>query len=277
MLPHSCHHFPRRALSDSRGTFVSLSHFCPTAAALLVDGDHLDLVRSPAAFPSSREYEGLDARGEWPPLLRPDVLMDERTYEVWERFLIATLGSSTDDAGTALLRVAAAAEALRGWSVAQGDFAAWTRQTLVDRRTATAADLDAARRRYRRFGSDEAFEIVCDTIPDGLPRPAPPLPLADDVASFESEWQRQGATACRYLGTRAFASWTAYQASGLRTQVAELFAAAAVLRVECLRQWQQRHALDRAAMIEAVRSADWLLVHLVDRSRLLSWLGEAER
>src|SRR5262245_2519115 len=34
-LPSACRHFPRVVLTDDRGTFVSLSHFCPTAAALL--------------------------------------------------------------------------------------------------------------------------------------------------------------------------------------------------------------------------------------------------
>ena len=38
MLPESCHHFPRRALIDTRGISVALSHYCPTAAALLLDG-----------------------------------------------------------------------------------------------------------------------------------------------------------------------------------------------------------------------------------------------
>ncbi len=31
-LPSACRHFPRKFLRDGRGTFISLSHFCPTAA-----------------------------------------------------------------------------------------------------------------------------------------------------------------------------------------------------------------------------------------------------
>ena len=34
-LPTTCRHFPRVAVQDRRGTFVSLSHFCPTAASML--------------------------------------------------------------------------------------------------------------------------------------------------------------------------------------------------------------------------------------------------
>src|SRR4051812_31188677 len=36
-LPVTCRVFPRIVLQDARGTFISLSHFCPTAAALLFD------------------------------------------------------------------------------------------------------------------------------------------------------------------------------------------------------------------------------------------------
>ena len=34
-LPMACRQFPRVVLEDPRGTLISLSHFCPTAAALL--------------------------------------------------------------------------------------------------------------------------------------------------------------------------------------------------------------------------------------------------
>ena len=38
-LPASCQHFPRVCLIDDRGVRVSLSHYCPTAAAMIVDDD----------------------------------------------------------------------------------------------------------------------------------------------------------------------------------------------------------------------------------------------
>src|SRR5215212_4064255 len=43
-LPEACRHFPRRFLRDGRGTLVSLSHFCPTAAHMLLDRDPLRIV-----------------------------------------------------------------------------------------------------------------------------------------------------------------------------------------------------------------------------------------
>src|ERR1051325_9650810 len=49
-LPLTCQMFPRRVLHDVRGTFISLSHVCPTAAALLFDEDgHAAIVDAPAA------------------------------------------------------------------------------------------------------------------------------------------------------------------------------------------------------------------------------------
>ena len=38
-LPSACRHFPRAAVTDDLGTFVTLSHFCPTAASMLFRDD----------------------------------------------------------------------------------------------------------------------------------------------------------------------------------------------------------------------------------------------
>src|SRR6478672_6417798 len=50
-LPLTCRMFPRLVLHDARGTFISLSHFCPTAARLLFDapGDGT-IVEAPLAL-----------------------------------------------------------------------------------------------------------------------------------------------------------------------------------------------------------------------------------
>ncbi|HTM25044.1 MAG TPA: YkgJ family cysteine cluster protein [Vicinamibacterales bacterium] len=85
-LPLACRMFPRSVLHDPRGTFVSLSHFCPTAAALLFEpGPPAAIVDAPAALADVGPLDGLDAREAWPPLLRPGVLMDVESYGAWER------------------------------------------------------------------------------------------------------------------------------------------------------------------------------------------------
>jgi Fe-S-cluster containining protein len=88
-LPLSCRMFPRVVLHDRRGTFISLSHFCPTAAGLLFEaGDSwppVGIVEAPPALTDIGPLDGLDARNVWPPLLRPGVMMDLESYGAWER------------------------------------------------------------------------------------------------------------------------------------------------------------------------------------------------
>ena len=114
-LPSSCAHFPRRALIDDRGVFITLSHFCPTAAAGLVrPTGPLAIVEAPTAFPQDREYEGLDARGAWPPLVKPDLLFDLSGFTVWEHFVVATLGQRDGTPRDALAHIAHAAALVPG-------------------------------------------------------------------------------------------------------------------------------------------------------------------
>jgi Fe-S-cluster containining protein len=85
-LPLTCRMFPRLVLHDSRATSVSLSHFCPTAAAMLFEpGPPAAIVDAPDALTGAEPLDGLDARDAWPPLLRSGVLTDLESYDTWER------------------------------------------------------------------------------------------------------------------------------------------------------------------------------------------------
>ncbi|HYT76616.1 MAG TPA: YkgJ family cysteine cluster protein [Vicinamibacterales bacterium] len=110
-LPLACRMFPRSVLHDARGTLVSLSHFCPTAAGLLFEpGPPPAIVDAPASLTDVGPLDGLDARDAWPPLLRPGVLMDLESYDVWERLGIELLTRdriAPDSAVTALDTVTA--------------------------------------------------------------------------------------------------------------------------------------------------------------------------
>ena len=74
-------------LHDARGTFISLSHFCPTAAGLLQSGRRpaFEIVAAPSTLALDGDAEGLDARDALPPLLRPGMLTDHEGYDAWER------------------------------------------------------------------------------------------------------------------------------------------------------------------------------------------------
>lgn len=95
-LPVSCRMFPRIVLQDGRGTFISLSHFCPTAAALLFEESGnawlpAGIIDAPLGLSDVGPLEGLDARDAWPPLLRPGVMMDLESYAAWERLGVELL------------------------------------------------------------------------------------------------------------------------------------------------------------------------------------------
>lgn len=135
-LPLACRMFPRVCLSDARGVRISLSHYCPSAAARLFDEDgdasggegegaredarRLRIVRAPAAFPAQGEYDGLDAREAFPPLLRPGVLLDWETADALERFGVDRFADRAASPEAALDRFAALCEALRVWRAADG-------------------------------------------------------------------------------------------------------------------------------------------------------------
>ena len=60
-LPLTCRMFPRVVLQDGRGALVSLSHFCPTAAALLFDATGPDaVVEAPTSLVDDQHLDGLD-------------------------------------------------------------------------------------------------------------------------------------------------------------------------------------------------------------------------
>ena len=86
-LPERVPAVPARRRSTTRAARrISLSHFCPTAAALLVrrrTRDFAIVAAPPLAL--GGDAEGLDARDALPPLLAPGMLMDLDGYDAWER------------------------------------------------------------------------------------------------------------------------------------------------------------------------------------------------
>jgi hypothetical protein len=101
-IPAACQHFPRVVLIDPRGVFVTLSHYCPTAASLLVNADRaVSIVEGLPALPGDAMPEGLDAREALPPLRSPRMLMDWDGYSAWEREAVHALTTS-DNAGEVL-------------------------------------------------------------------------------------------------------------------------------------------------------------------------------
>ena len=120
-LPLTCRMFPRIVLHDIRGTFISLSHFCPTAMSMLFDeGPPVAIVDAPAALAGSDPLDGLNAREVWPPLLRPGLMMDLDSYDTWERLAVELLTREGVPPRASLDGLEAAVASISAWTPAGG-------------------------------------------------------------------------------------------------------------------------------------------------------------
>jgi len=257
LLPSACRHFPRLTVRDWRGTSISLTHYCPTAAAMLFRDDvPIEIVEGPAAFPPA-DYEGLVVKpDDWPPLLHPHVLMDAPGYAAWERHMVARCADGALSPESVIATLDRDARILRRFAPGDGWLADAVAR-LPEAGVAVPPPPTLAR-------SLERFSEVMSAAPVDV-RPAPdeerlPEVYVDAVASSWSEWHWP---LKRYLAARAFASWVAYQGRGVLTIVRGLEAALAVVRVEAARECHRTgRALDADLLREAFQQADCVLNHL---------------
>jgi hypothetical protein len=122
------------------------------------------------------------------------------------------------------------------------------------------------------------YALALSAVPAGLTHGEVPDELeALDARYVEPCWNRHAAPLRRYLSARLFGSWTAYQGRGLRTVVASLLCALAVVRIEAVRACATAaRPLDAGLLRDAIRQGDLLLVHKADRQALASALSAAE-
>ena len=270
-LPATCRHFPRLAVRDGRGTFITLSHFCPTAASMLFRDDvAVEIVEAPPAFPPA-EYEGLVVSpDDWPPLLNPRVLMDLDGYSAWERHMVARCAdvAMAPEGTVATLRRDAAL--LRRWKPGG--------PTLVDTIAQLPLDSVSAVPPASLAASLEFYGAAMRAVPDELKPPPDEAFLPEAfVERVAPVWAAFSAPLNRYLAAKAFASWTAYQGRGIATIVRGLECALALVRVEAARQCRDAgRRLDEGLLLEAFRWADFTLNHLAAADALAETWSHAE-
>lgn len=276
-LPLACQQFPRVALADDRGVHVTLSHFCPTAAELLfTETDPVSIERDPPGFLDWPLAPGLDARGHWPPLLRPGVLATFETWTAWEDFVVRAFSLPGTNPATALDRLARAAGRLRAWGPEYGPLDAFVPTLLAAGPEPNAAgsvsmSLEDARKEW---------DAVYASVPLGRPGP-PSAPPALDTSSLQARvdemFHAWPSVICRYLAARAFGSWCAYQGRGILAHVASVRAALGVLVTEFAAVLEGSDPEDeRQPLKEAIRRADWLLLHRAESAALCeTWSREA--
>jgi hypothetical protein len=260
-LASACRDFPRLVTLSPLGIGITLSHYCPTAAALLFREDgEVSVVVDPPAFPRSWPYEGLDARGSVGPLLRPGVLMGWEAHARWEAHVVATFRRRDLTPAGAVSQLAARAEQLRRWTPDDGSFEAHLDSVLGDPPSpAEPPPLPGEE-------CEAAWRLAAECVPPGHPIPEPP-PGSGEASPLDVPVRR-------WLAAKAFASWLALQGEGLRTSVLGLRLALGVLGAERARD--PRGGSEPEGLREALRRADLLLVHLVDPTALARRLSRAE-
>jgi hypothetical protein len=271
-LPLTCRHFPRVAIADQRGTFITLSHFCPTAASMLFREDvPLRIVEGPPAFPPG-DYDGLAIGGdELPPLLHPRMLMDLDGYSAWEAHLV-----------TRCLDLQRVPESILATMMRDARLLAlWTPGATTLREAVAALPreyVDALPERSLE-SSLSLYHGVIAAVPDDL-KPEPDevgLPAAF-LRYVAERWDRFHPPINRFIAAKSFATWTAYQGRGVATIVRGIEAAVALVRVEAARLCRDAdRALDAELLKEAFRAADFALNHLaIGEDLALGWAASTE-
>ena len=268
-LPSACRLFPRIARTDAMGTVVTLSHYCPTAARMLLRDDvPLAVVEAPSAFQPG-DYDGLVA-DDLPPLLHPHMLMGYDDYAAWEAHAVAVCALAPT-VWVALATLARDAERMRTWRPGDVTLRARLGEIAGDGLAALTGPPPVA------WFEDRMREVM-EAVPVDLQR----SPLLDRFrtlglpggSGFMPEVPGSShAPALRYLAAHALGNWCAYQGRGLRTYVRSLEAAAAVLVTTAAGQVD---AAGDAGFIAAVRDADLLLRHLASSEALATAWSQRE-
>jgi hypothetical protein len=243
-LPIGCRHYPRVVRIDRAGVAVSLSHYCPTAASLLASDASVRVVAAAPPLAPGEPLEGLDTRTALPPLLCPDVLMDLDAYDAWERGAIDKF-SNSGRADVALRRIASATDVLRRWRPGT-----LTLETALNAALARSDDIEPA---WMAQGLPIARALNRGIV--SLEAGNPPAPDHDPRAVEAVE-----RVIANYLAARVFGNWIAYQGRGLRTIVTWLSACHAVVRLLIERE----RLAGVAGAIEAIRQADYVMLHTID-------------
>jgi hypothetical protein len=238
--PIACRQFPWLAVHDPRGTFVSLSHVCPTAGALLRDPAGLVVGTLPL---DARAFDGLDVRRALPPALDARRLADWDAVSAWEQQALdaCARGPGPQDVVHALADLLAHA---RRWHAAAGPLGAWI------------AAWPPGPRPGGPWQPDPALDVIMRAaVPAPLAAPPPIAPVPLDA------WTAGTAVLRRYLAARLVACWPLHYGQGLGTMVAYAEALLAVLATELARP-RRAGSTDDAHVIAAISETDRLAVHL---------------
>jgi hypothetical protein len=266
-LPSACRHFPRVALIDPRGAFITLSHVCPTAARMLLDDGDVEVVTSGPVIDRHLALEGLDARDALPPLITPDLLWDWDGWDRWERGAVALLARANRAPEVSMAGLLDAVESVRSWRPADGPLEDAVSAAL-ERATAVAEPLQLPQ---------SSMQSLCSAVEASIPEALKPSGLAATPMFDVPGWDRWAAVVGRYLAARAFANWVGYYGADLRTWFASILAAYATLKASAAVRIEAGGAPgDPDVLVQSLGDADRLLLHMASASVLAEALDQWE-
>ena len=255
LLPSACRQFPRVTLKDAGGTWITLSHFCPTAANLLFLPGLLRVVPAPDALSLRGCAEGLDATNTLPPLLRPGMLMDVAALHAWERSAVEMLDTAGPNVTAALSSLHAATVVIREWSPGEEPLEDVVIEVM--RRASGAPAFEDPAEAPRRYS------LAAASVPRGLTPPPDAAQVDPDHPKVTGLCREFDDVIRRYLASKLFGSWWPYLGLDLLSVVEAIRVHDAVLRTNVGRRLD-RNETGREAMLEAIRDTDLLMVHLSD-------------
>ena len=267
-LPHTCRQFPRILLADERGWHQSLSAWCVTAANLIVDGGRNFLSFDHILWDERVHLDALDARHTWPPELRPGVLMGHVEYAKFEDVVLNDcLATAIDNGQTCadgLQQALAWSDCLRRWRAAG--------PPLLELLTGSPPGALAAR-------SLSPLGVIAKDLTQRIPPQWRPIDWPQGLTDARldgrhlSRVQAEAALA-RYVATRLVGTWLAYQGKGVMSVAASLVSSYGLAALALSRFGEGPVTLGR--MASAIRAADWLQLHLLDREEWAGWCTQWE-
>lgn len=250
-LPSACRHFPRVCVLERDRVALSLSHYCPTAAALLfADDGGFSVVTAPSAFPRDWPFEGLDVRDDFPPLLRPGVLLGFDGLRALELATVRSLAMAID-ARVGLDSIEHALVALSEWTPEGPSVPA-----LVDLAFARATSSFQATPTAPR----DPRPVLLASLTHGTEPPS--LPEWNPSFLFGSADPAIDRALRRYLAARAFGNWILFHGADVRILGRYLRLALDAAHLFAGRRDGSESASTR--WLEAIRSADLWLMHHCD-------------
>lgn len=209
-LPLACRQFPRQSVSHPGGASVTLSHYCPTAAALLERPGAFAIVTNAPAFPASAEYVGLTADAVLPPLIHSSLAMDWDSWWLFESLSVSLFA----DTSHPLARLGLAVDRVREWSVSDGALAQHITDAFAEARVANVVP--------RQLDEDGRCADALAAVPVEWRDEAIEALSASGAAVADHAWRQ-------FMAAHVFANWTAYLGDGLRAWYRSVDAAAGLV------------------------------------------------